>query len=119
MVTLTQNKYKHVDVRMGDVCNTPYESEGMDLILCIGVSEYVENLDGLLAEIKRILSKTGIAILTSSPPSLLNQLRRLLGHTLFLRSQENMNEIILKSGFKILKVNNTMIQDQYLLANNT
>jgi SAM-dependent methyltransferase len=115
MVAITRNKYKNVDVSIGDVCNTPYENESMGLILCVGVSEYIEDLDALLAEIKRILSHTGFAILTSSPPGMINQLRKVQGHKLFLRSQEEMKAKILFGGYKILKLNHTMIQNQYLL----
>jgi ubiquinone/menaquinone biosynthesis C-methylase UbiE len=116
MVALTSNKYKYVEISVGDVCHTPYASSSMDLIFCVGVSEYVEDADELLTEINRILREPGYAIFTSSPPNLFNWLRILFGHTLYLRTQESMIESIIHNGLKLLSTNRTVIQNQYLLV---
>ena len=116
MVALTRNKYRYVDVRIGDACTTPYANKSMDLVFCIGVSEYVDGVDKLLIEIKRILGDRGYVIFTSSPRNWLNLLRVILGNTLYLRTRSDMDDIFLSNGFKLLRHNHTMIQDQYLLT---
>lgn len=117
MASITSKKYQQVEVSVGDACHTQYESNSMDLVLCIGVSEYIRDMDELLAEIKRLLRESGYVILTASPPNLINQLRKLFGHPLYLRTQENVNEFSLRHDLKLLSLNSTAIQDQFLLIN--
>jgi len=79
MVARTRNKHRHVEVITGNALDTPYETGCMDLILCIGVSEYIADIDVLLGEILRVLKTGGFAIITSSPPNYLNHIRKLSG----------------------------------------
>ena len=62
MVARTRIKYKHVETITGSALNTPYESGCMDLILCIGVSEYIADIDVLISEIFRVLDDKGSVI---------------------------------------------------------
>ncbi len=119
MIAIITDKYKDVKVSVGDVRKTHYASGSLDLIFCIGVSEYIEDVEELIREIKRILGKTGYIIFTSSPPHLLNRLRKLAGHCIYPNTQKNIIEIIMKNDLKILSLNRTMIQDQYLLTHNS
>jgi SAM-dependent methyltransferase len=85
MVSLTGKRYSNVDVCIGDVNNTPYVDRSMDLIFCVGVSEYMQSLTNLLIEMRRLLRENGYIILTSSPPNTFNHSRKLIGHSLNLR----------------------------------
>jgi len=116
MVARTRIKYKHVETITGSALNTPYESGCMDLILCIGVSEYIADIDVLISEIFRVLDDKGSAIITSSSPNILNHIRKISGHRLYLRSDVEMSESLSAGNFKILRINHTLIQDQFLLA---
>ena len=68
----------------------------MNLILCVGLSEYILDLQMLATEIFRLLAADGYAIITLSPPNILNQIRKLMGHKIYLRSLPAM-EIIIKA----------------------
>ncbi len=116
MVARTRIKYTHVETITGSALNTPYDSGCMDLILCIGVSEYIADIDILIGEIFRVLKDTGYAILTSSPTNILNHVRKLSGHKLYLRSDTEMIAIISSGNFNILRSNHTLIQDHFLLT---
>ena len=116
MVELTTNRYKHVEVSVGDVCHTPYASNNMDLILCVGVSEYIAEIETLVKEISRVLNDRGFAIITSSPPNILNHIRKLSGHRLFLRSSTEMIAYLSAANFQIIRITHNLIQGQYLLS---
>jgi ubiquinone/menaquinone biosynthesis C-methylase UbiE len=116
MVTKTRKNYKHVEVISGSALYTPYDYECMDLILCIGVSEYIADIDALLGEILRVLKIGGFAIITSSPLNYLNYIRNLSGHKLHLRSEIEMTSRISAGKLSILKTNHTLIQDHFLLT---
>lgn len=86
MVHLAQEKYPHAEIIQCDALSTPFTSGSMDLISCVGLSEYISDLPALLEEIFRLLSNNGFAVITSSPPNLMNQIRKLMGHHIYLRS---------------------------------
>ncbi len=88
----------------------------MDLILCIGVSEYIADIDVLISEIFRVLDDKGSAIITSSSPNILNHIRKISGHKLYLRSDIEMSERLSAGDFNIVRIGRTLIQDQFLLA---
>jgi len=113
MVARTRIKYKHVETITGSALNTPYDSGCMDLILCIGVSEYINDIDVLSREIFRVLNDRGSAIITSSPPNILNHIRKLSGHKLYLRSDVEMSERLSAGDFNIVRIGRTLIQDQF------
>ena len=115
MVARTRIKYKHVETITGSALNTPYESGCMDLILCIGVSEYIADIDVLISEIFRVLDDKGSAIITSSSPNILNHIRKISGHKLYLRSDIEMSERLSAGDFNIVRISRTLIQDQFLI----
>ena len=49
---------------LGDIENLDFPDDSFDLILCVGVLEYLNNDSQALKEIKRVLKKTGRAIIT-------------------------------------------------------
>ena len=63
MVALTRKTHDYVDVVLGDALDTPFDNECMDLILCVGLSEYIADIDVLLNEIFSVLKSDGFAIM--------------------------------------------------------
>lgn len=94
----------------------PFIESSFDLIVCIGLFEYVKNWPDLLREIYRVLSPDGYAVITLSPPGLLTYLRLFLGHRLYTGTEEDFRKILNTSApFSILQHNRTLLQHQFLL----
>jgi hypothetical protein len=73
-------------------------------------------MDTLVSEIFRVLGDRGYAIITSSPPSILNHIRKISGHKLYLRSDVEMSERLSAGKFNIKRISHTVIQDHFLLT---
>ena len=116
MISFARHKYQEVDFSIGDAIQTPYASGSMDLLMCVGLSEYVENVDELMKEIHRLLSNSGYAIFTSAPPTLLNLVRKFFGHSLYVRSKGEIENRLIDSGLNLIETSTTLLQDQYLIT---
>lgn len=96
-----------------DALNLPFKTASFELVLCVGVSEYVPNVSSLLKELHRMLAPSGVLLFTSATKSPLNWLRYALGHWLFLR--DALGREVQEVGFEIITTSQTMLQRQYLL----
>jgi len=114
MVQITKARYPEVIVTHQDAMQTQFDDSTFDLILCIGLSEYVAGIESLIDEINRLLKEQGYCIFTSALPRGLNRIRHFLGHRLFFRTDSELQSI-LASRFKIVRRNQTLLQGQYLL----
>lgn len=72
-----------------DVLNLPFMSQTFHLITCIGVSEYIKDLDLLLEKIFYFLKEDGCLILTISPNSIFTCLRKMGGPKIYPRTAES------------------------------
>jgi ubiquinone/menaquinone biosynthesis C-methylase UbiE len=94
----------------------PFQKNSFQLIVCIGLFEYLKNWSDLLQEIHRVLSPGGHAIITLSPPGILTCLRLIMGHWLYTATEEDFQKILgLSAPFSILQHRRTLLQHQYLL----
>lgn len=80
-----------------DALNLPFKTASFELVLCVGVSEYVPNVSRLLKELHRMLAPSGVLLFTLATKSPLNWLRDALG----LELQE--------VGFEIIATSQTML----------
>ena len=99
----------------GDIMASPFNTGIFDLILCVGVSEYIADLENLLITLNLHLCGGGYLIFTQSPVNGLNFLRKLSGHRLYLRNEQQTEKYFKETNFKIIKKSRTIIQAQYLL----
>jgi ubiquinone/menaquinone biosynthesis C-methylase UbiE len=72
-----------------DVMYLPFHCQKFHLVTCVGVSEYVNDLDSLLQNIFRIMNYKGYLILTTSPKSLFTQMRQVGGSKIYARNAES------------------------------
>ena len=82
-----------------DATALPFNSQTFDLIACIGLSEYIEDLDALLFEMFSLLRDGGFLLMTSSPESVFCQLRNIGGSKIHTRNAES----VLSSASAFLK----------------
>ncbi len=93
----------------------PLKPNCVDLITCIGTSEYIPQKALLLHSIYQTLKPSGYAIITFSPKNILNRLRNLLGKTIYPLSGSTATDLMAAQGFYIVRAYRTMIQSQYLV----
>ena len=93
----------------------PFVDRSFGIVSAIGLSEYLENLELMLDEVARVLEPSGYFLLTSSPTTMANHLRRALGHRLFLRSNDNVRDKFQQSGWIIIAESHSWLQAQWLL----
>jgi predicted TPR repeat methyltransferase len=98
-----------------DMLHPPFRDEIFDLILCVGVTEYIADINGLLQRITKLLVPQGYLIITISPPGPLTYLRFLLGQRIFPLSDKKMINRLHRRALTIVKKSNTLLQVQYLL----
>ncbi len=106
-------QFPNVKFYCADACAMPFDDAAFELVLCVGVSEYVSDMSLLFQEIYRVLAPSGYALLTAASASPFNLLRYVLGHRLFLRRR--LDGVAVQSGFDILDDSRTLLQIQYLL----
>ncbi|MCH8022018.1 class I SAM-dependent methyltransferase [candidate division KSB1 bacterium] len=104
---------------VGDALALPIKSDSFNLIIAIGLLEYQKEKIAFLKEFQRILIPTGCLLLTYSQIGLLNFMRFLGGHRLYLLSSAKFNRLIQESGLTCLKKARSLIQTQILLHDNS
>jgi len=104
---------------VADAFALPIKSDSFDLITAIGLLEYQKKKIALLKEFQRVLIPTGYLLLTYSQIGLLNFMRFLGGHRLYLLSSAKFNRLIQESGLTCLKKVRSLIQTQILLHDNS
>ena len=100
---------------VGDADNIPIKPESIDLVSAIGLSEYISEPVKLLTELINLLRPGGFLIFTSSPPNILNNLRKLWNPGLNLRSGDFWKDCAEKLNFTVIADRNLPMQDQFVL----
>lgn len=114
MLQSTRNGYS-VDLVQADVLCLPVGDMTADIILMIGVSEYIREIDSMFKELARIMNPQAYAIITYSPDSMITRLRKLVGNRLIIRSKEEIESLIQLNGFMIMEMNCLKTQHQILM----
>jgi len=104
---------------VADAFALPIKPDSFGLITAIGLFEYQKEKYSLLEEFQRVLIPTGYLLLTYSQIGLLNFMRFLGGHRLYLLSSAKFNRLIQESGLTCLKKARSLIQTQILLHDNS
>lgn len=97
-----------------DVRSLPLKSGSADLVLAVGISEYLSDLNVLFQEIVRILSHAGYCIFTFSPIGIMTNLRALLGHKIYPRTLDEIEKLASAWHLKSIKRGRTWMQRQIL-----
>lgn len=100
---------------VGDALSLPFRSSVFDLGLAVGIFEYIRDREGFFREISRVIRPHGLAIITSSPNTILTAMRNLLGHRVYSISPEEFNKKAHQAGFITIGQSKTILQNQYLL----
>jgi ubiquinone/menaquinone biosynthesis C-methylase UbiE len=115
MARYTKKHYSETQFMVGDALYLPFKESSMDLIICIGLAEYIHELGLLLRQIRTALISQRFLLFSYSPKSILNSLRVLRGHKLYTRNFTEIQTHLRNCHFKILDNKMTPMQQQYLL----
>lgn len=116
MLSLTKPAYPDTLFIQGDVLKLPLKNSTFDLVFCIGVLEYVENIHRLLTQLYKIIKINGHLLLTSSPKNTLTYLRLLTGQKIYPRNVKKVEHAISTHSFNIIDIKSTHSQNQFLLC---
>jgi SAM-dependent methyltransferase len=97
-------------VVVADVRALPFRAGSADLVTALGVSEYVPDQSRLWREISRVLCPGGHAVVTISPRSGLNRVRRVWGMPLYLRTPGEVGTEWDGAGLQFLEGKSTTLQ---------
>ena len=115
MVWYTRKDYPDTFFLVGDVLNLPLKNSILDCMFCIGLTEYISNIELLLHQISLTLKTDGHLLITFSPKNIFTYLRFLNGHWLYPRDCHEMERHFHTHHFKIIEARVTAMQHQFLL----
>lgn len=115
MIRRCRPQFQEVRFILGDAREMPFKSESFDLVLSVGVSEYLEDPDQFLREIWKLLKPGSFVILTLTPPNFLNFFRWMIGHRIYPVREADLRDSLNNIPFSITKSKRTLLQVQYLL----
>ncbi len=115
MLQRLQKKIPVAKVVRARATQLPFADETFEVILCVGVSEYVQNIALLLKELARVLVQKGFLLITASTRSWLNVPRYLYLHPLFFRKESELLTLFEERKLAVLAKSRTQLQMQFLL----
>ena len=118
MIHFTRKQYPGTHFVNANVLNIPLKEASFDLILCIGLVEYIQDLESLFSQIGAILKKGGYLLLSYSPKNICTFFRFIRGHRIYPRDWEEIEKSFLKFHFKLTESKITPLQHQCLLKKN-
>lgn len=119
LTMINRAKQKHqVNYIVADSSKLPFESLVFEVVCAVGLFEYQKTPLEFLNELRRVLTPNGFIILTYSQRRILNYLRNLFGHHIYLQSCESFNRLLKLTGFSIKILGQSLLQRQVLLQKN-
>lgn len=98
-----------------NVLNIPLKNATFDLVFCIGLSEYIPDLEPLFDQIYAILKSEGHVLLSYSPKNMLTFFRILRGHRIYPRKGDEIYDGLRKHHFELLQFEFTPLQHLCLI----
>ena len=105
------------EIRIASLDAIAEENHTFDAVMCIGVTEYIDDIPRVLLEIKRATKPGAPMVVTFAPPVFWNYLRFGYGKTLRLISTTEATHFLQKNGWLIQSQSATSMQNQFLVRN--
>jgi ubiquinone/menaquinone biosynthesis C-methylase UbiE len=115
MINLTKYQFPNILFLQANALQMPFHRSTFDFILCIGLLEYIRDIDLLFSQLNSTLKIGGHLLISNSPPNPFTYLRILNGHRIFARQPKRLETKMKHSRFKILAKDTTLLQHIYLL----
>ncbi len=115
MLLLARQSYPGVKLIQADALLLPIKTNSVHLVIAIGLSEYLLDIEAFFKEAFRILKYSGFLVFTFSPRGIWSQLRLLLGHTIYPRTLDEIITIAMRERFQIVENSYSLMQGQVLV----
>ncbi len=115
MIQHTSYDFPETKFLQADVLHLPLKNSSFDLIFCIGLMEYIPEVESLIAQLNPILKNKGHLLISYSPKNALTYLRFFRGHRIYPRKSYEIEKCFSKYHFEISGLKTTPLQHQYLL----
>jgi ubiquinone/menaquinone biosynthesis C-methylase UbiE len=115
MIKSTRKDYQDRQFVVGNVLNLPFKDSSLDLIVCLGLIEYISEIEFVLNQIRTALRQKKYLLISNSPKSILTSMRIVNGHKIYARDTDIVQNHFKKYQFRILDIKDTPMQNQYLL----
>ena len=115
MIQLTRKDSPDTQFINANVLNIPVKNATFDLIFCIGVVEYISDLESLFTQLNGILKNEGHLLLSYSPKNIFTSFRFFRGHWIYPREWQEIEKYIQKYQFELSDLKITPLQHQCLL----
>jgi ubiquinone/menaquinone biosynthesis C-methylase UbiE len=115
MIHLTKYQFSNILFLQANALQMPFHHSTFDLIICIGLLEYIRDTDLLFSQLNSTLKIGGHLLISNSPPNPLTYFRTLNGHRIFARQPKHLEAKFKHNRFKIIAKDTTILQHIYLL----
>jgi len=111
-----QNKYHNLIFEVMDAKKLNFSDESFDIITSFGMFEYIQDMSPFLKEIKRVLKKDGIFILTCRNKCFLflfinkfiNKFIKIKNKIIFVEHTKNeVSKLLIQNGFEVFHIRST------------
>ncbi len=99
----------------GEAVALPLKHNIFDLVVSVGLLEYLPDADAFFSEIFTKLKSDGYLVFTISPPRLVAGPRTLLGHKIYTHREIIIEEKIGRHSFVLVNQRKTLLQQQYVI----
>ncbi len=115
MLVRSKNKPEGWRFVCGDSRTLPFRDSSIDTVTTLGLTEYIEDAEGWLLEIKRVLKPGGALFFTAAHPSLPNYIRKLWSPGLKFRRPVQWRKIFAEGDWEEVDFKQLLLQSQFLL----
>jgi ubiquinone/menaquinone biosynthesis C-methylase UbiE len=78
----------------------PFKNNSFDLVLAIGLGEYIKDLNPFFIEVTRLIKPEGYLLFTNSPDTIFTQMRKFIWEDLWGRKEEEIISLATNLGLK-------------------
>jgi predicted TPR repeat methyltransferase len=93
----------------------PLNAQSVDLVLAIGLCEYIDSLSSLFESIARVTKPGGYVLVSTSPANFYTRLRSVLGHRIYVHSKRNLLDWSENAGLRCLREKELFSQHLFVL----
>ena len=108
-------RMREIDAVVGEAHRLPVGSGTIPFVSTVGLTEYLQDMEGFVEEMGRVLRPGGYWLATVAPPNALNRLRNLLGHRVHVLRSEECERLFSGYGFFVVEEERSLLQRMYLL----